>query len=84
MVQKTITNTFSFGLALKKLFLPDTQHAVKTKNHRNQGRTDEKKSIFCFSHQVTYPEGITKCKKASSHSHAWAPLINSFFILIGL
>jgi hypothetical protein len=29
MGQKPITNNFSFGLALKKLFLPNTQHAVK-------------------------------------------------------
>jgi hypothetical protein len=35
----------------------------------------KKKSIFALSPKVTYPDGITECKKTQAqNSHVWAPI----------
>ncbi len=46
--QKQPPQTVNFGLVN---FLPDTQHAVKNKNHRNQGPIE--KNWFLASESVT-------------------------------
>ncbi len=52
-------NSFSL-MVLPKQFLQMTQSSVK-KNDNYQHKNVQK-STFCFSFQVTYPDGIAQCK----------------------